>query len=204
MWQKLFRESSFFLLLLAFDRDLAQEYREKGCGTCGGRLDRSAYSRKPRGGPPDLPEDYAVRESFCCCEEGCRRRLTPPSVRFLGRRVYLGAVVVLVSAMVHGVTAKRASSMRELCGVSVRTLCRWRKWWREQFVRTRLWRGLQGRLSTRIDETFLPASLLERIEGRGDSERAVRVLELLLPLTAGTNCVVDGQNPQKMRSRLVR
>ncbi len=127
MWQKLLQESSFFLLLLEFDRDLAEEFRGKGCGVCGGRLDRSAYRRKPRGGSDELGEDYAVRESFCCSEEGCRRRLTPPSLRFLGRRVYLGAVVVLVSAMVQGVTAKRARSMHELCGVSVRTLHRWRK-----------------------------------------------------------------------------
>lgn len=202
MWQKLLRESSFFLLLLAFDRDLAEEYRGKGCGVCGGRLDRSAYRRKPRGGPPDLGEDYTVRESFCCAEEGCRSRLTPPSLRFLGRRVYPGAVVVLVSAMVHGVTAKRASSMRELCGVNVRTLRRWRKWWREEFVLTRLWSGLRGRFADRVDESSLPASLLERIEGRGECERAVRALQLLLPLTAGANCVLDGQNPQKMRSRL--
>lgn len=204
MWQKLLRESSFFLLLLAYDRDLAEEYRGRGCGVCGGRVDRSAYSRKPRGGPPDLGEDYAVRESFCCSEEGCRRRLTPPSLRFLGRRVYLGAVVVLVSAMVHGVTEKRARSMHELCGVSVRTLRRWRKWWREQFVRTRLWSGLRGRFADRVDASLLPASLLERIEGRGECERGVKALQLLLPLTAGAHCRVDGPNPQKMRSRPAR
>lgn len=192
MWQKLLRESSFFILLLAFDRDFAEEYRRKGCGECGGRLHRSAYSRKPRGGPPELPEDYAIRESFCCGEEGCRRRLTPPSLRFLGRRVYLGAVVVLVSAMVHGVTAKRASLMHELCGVSVRTLRRWRKWWREQFVRTRLWRELRGRFVNRVDESSLPASLLEQIHGGAEGERARRALRLLLPLTAGANCQVDG------------
>lgn len=204
MWQKLIRESSFYLLLLAFDRDLAEEYRGKACGTCGGRLHRSAYSRKPRGGPPELEEDYAVRESFCCDEDGCRRRLTPPSMRFLGRRVYLGGVVVLVSAMVHGVTAKRASAMRELCGVNVRTLRRWRKWWSEEFARTCLWRRLRGRFVNRIDESFLPASLLEQIDGRGESERAIRALQLLLPLTAGANCVVNGENPQKLRSRLAR
>lgn len=192
MWQKLLQESSFYLLLLAFDRDLAEEYRQKECGECGGRLHRSAYSRKPRGGPADLAEDYALRESFCCGEDGCRRRVTPPSLRFLGRRVYLGAVVVLVSAMVNGVTAKRAISLRELCGVSVRTLRRWRKWWQEQFVRSRLWRELRGRFANRVDESSLPASLLEQIHGGTEAERAVRTLRLLLPLTAGANCLVDG------------
>lgn len=191
MWQKVLQESSFHLLLLAFDRELAEEYGQKECGECGGRLHRSAYSRKPRGGPPDLPEDYALRESFCCGEDGCRRRVTPPSLRFLGRRVYLGAVVVLVSAMVHGVTAKRASSLHELCGVSVRTLRRWRHWWREQFVRTGLWRELRGRFANRVDESSLPASFLEQIHGGTEAERAVRALRLLLPLTAGANCLVD-------------
>lgn len=190
MWQKLLRESSFFLLLLTIDQDVAARYRRKGC-LCGGRLHRSSYRRKPRGGPRELPEGYDVRESYCCSEEGCRRRLTPPSVRFLGRRVYLGAVVVLVSAMAHGVTAKRASLLRELCGVSARTLRRWRKWWRERFVRSPLWRGLRGRFVPPVGESSLPASLLERIEGQEPSARALRMLQLLLPLTAGANCVVE-------------
>jgi hypothetical protein len=109
----------------------------------------------------------------------------------MGRRVYLGAVVVLVSAMVHGVTAKRASTIHELWGVSVRTLQRWRKWWREQFVRTRLWRELRGRFANRVNESSLPTSLLEQVHGGAEVERAVRALRLLLPLTAGANCLVE-------------
>jgi hypothetical protein len=34
-------------------------------------------------------------------------------VRYLGRRVYLGAVVVLVSAMIGGLTATRAARLRQ-------------------------------------------------------------------------------------------
>lgn len=189
MWQKLLQDSSFFLLLLRFDGELAEQYRVGGCA-CGAKLHRAAYVRKPRGGPRDLPEGYAVRHSFCCSEEGCRRRLTPPSVRFLGRRVYLGAVVVLVSAMVHGVTEKRAAAMRELCGVSIRTLYRWREWWRERFVATALWKVLRARFVPPVNEGSLPAALLERIEGGKDSERVLAALRLLLPLTAGANCAV--------------
>jgi len=120
LWQKILLDSSFFLALLLFDRELAERYRIEGCG-CGGRLHRAAYYRKPRGGPFGLPEGFCVRESFCCCREGCRRRVTPPSLRFLGRRVYLAAVVVLVSAMVQGITEKRAAAMQELVGVSRRS-----------------------------------------------------------------------------------
>ena len=64
-----------------------------------GMLHSARYPRKPRGGLDDLGPDYATRLSFCCAVDGCRRRTTPPSVRYLGRRVYLGAVVVLVTAM---------------------------------------------------------------------------------------------------------
>mgnify|MGYP001554141359 CR=1 FL=1 len=189
MWQKILRDSSFFLALLLFDRDLAERYRNEGCA-CGGKLHRAAYLRKPRGEPFGLPEGFCVRESFCCCREGCRRRMTPPSLRFLGRRVYLAATVVLVSAMVHGITEKRAVAMRELIGVSRRTLHRWRQWWRKSFVRTDYWRATRARFSLPVDEQRLPSSLLERIGKGSEPDRLLVVLELLKPLTPGTRCSV--------------
>lgn len=189
MWQKTLRGSSFFLALHLFDRDLAEQYRNEGCA-CGGKLHRAAYFRKPRGEPFGLPEGFCVRESFCCCREGCRRRVTPPSLRFLGRRVYLAAAVVLVSAMVGGITEKRATAMRELIGVSRRTLHRWRQWWRESFMRTEFWRAMRARFVPPVDEQGLPASLLERAGKRGLPESLLVVLELLKPLTAGARCSV--------------
>ena len=190
LWHKILQDSSFFLTLLTFDRCLAEQYRSAGCAVCGGTLHSARYLRKPRGGPAGLPADYPIRESFCCSVEGCRRRLTPPSVRFLGRRVYFGVVVVLVSAMLHGITEKRAAAMQELVGVSVRTLRRWRQWWLEGFVRTRLWKALRARFVPAVDSTELPASLLEGFEGSTHSEQVLAVLRLLMPLTAGANCVV--------------
>ena len=105
-------------------RDLTEEARLKGCLLCGGKLHRSDYDRKPRGGP-----QWEVRFSFCCAQEGCRRRHTPPSVRFMGRRVYAGLVVVLVSAMIHGLKPERVQCLREALGIDRRTLERWRQWW---------------------------------------------------------------------------
>jgi hypothetical protein len=98
MYHELPRGASFWLFLFSIDQDLAETTREKAC-PCGGRLHRANYPRKPRGGPDDLPEPYRQRFSFCCERDGCRKRTTPPSVRFLGRKVYLGAVVILISAM---------------------------------------------------------------------------------------------------------
>jgi hypothetical protein len=57
-----------------------------GC-TCGGVRHSARYPRKPRALQGMLDERYQNRLSFCCAREGCRRRSTPPSVRFLGRKL---------------------------------------------------------------------------------------------------------------------
>ena len=69
-------------------------------GACGGVLHSARYPRKPRGGPPELRQTDNSRLSFCCAQ--CRRRHTPRSVRYLGRRVYLATVVVFASRNAHG------------------------------------------------------------------------------------------------------
>jgi hypothetical protein len=104
-------------------------------------------------------------------------------VRFLGRRVYLGAVVLLVSAMRGGITDKRAAELRELLGVSRRTLWRWRKWWRETFPASDLWKRERGRLLPPLNEGNLPASLLERFTGENERSKLVQALSFLAPLT---------------------
>lgn len=136
MCQRLLGDATLYLLLQRMDADLAEETRAAGCTACGeGALHSASYPRKPRGvAEAILPEGYTMRYSFCCADEGCRRRTTPPSLRFLGRRVYVGAVVVLATAMRHGVTAWRAARLRELTGASLRTLARWRRWWTESFT----------------------------------------------------------------------
>ena len=60
--------------LLALDVELAAQTRERGCPHCGGALHSARYLRKPRGGPWDVGEELAVRHSFCCARDGCRRR----------------------------------------------------------------------------------------------------------------------------------
>jgi len=93
-------DAKFWRLLLRFDEDVAAQVRAFGCPLCGSVLHSARYRRKPRGAPRAvLGEAYERRLSLCCAREGCRRRTTPVSVRFFGRRVYLAALVVLALYM---------------------------------------------------------------------------------------------------------
>lgn len=195
MCHELLADAKFFELLLRYDEDLAAAARKKGC-RCGGRLDSARFPRKPRGGPADL-EGYDKRFSFCCAKDGCRSRVTPPSVRFLARRVYLGAVVVLVSAMRYGLSSRRLQKLYEHIGADRRTLERWRRWWLQAFVRSELWREAKGRFMPPVDENTLPASLLERFAG-GLLDRVVWVLHLLGPMTSGSCKSMFDLNPQRL------
>ncbi len=181
MYPSWMSEASFYDFLERIDGDLAEAARQQGC-ECTGVLHRASYPRKPRGGPRDLGAGYERRLSFCCARRDCRQRLTPASVRFLGRRVYLGAVVVLVSAMRHGATPTRVARLQELVGASLRTLARWRRWWREEFAASRFWQAAAGRFGTPVDGAELPLSLLERFAGEA-RDRLVAALRFLSPIT---------------------
>lgn len=182
MYQTLLADSSLYVFLFQLDEDIAADCRRGGC-PCSGSLHSAKYPRKPRGLPPGLEDKYDSRFSFCCDREGCRRRSTPASFRFLGRKVFVAAVVVLVSALRHGATPKRAAMLRELVGVSRRTVERWREWWQNGFVRSPFWKAVRGRLKTPVDREALPLSLLNAFSGEGEKTGLISLLRLLLPLS---------------------
>lgn len=192
-------DGHLFEFLLRCDRDLAREVREAGCGRCGGRLHAANYSRKPRGGPPDADPAWNLCLSFCCAVEGCRKRKMPPSVRFLGRKVYLGGVVVLVSAMRQGLTPFRVRDLQERVGVSRRTLSRWRTWWQTIFPEGPFWRGVRGAFSLPVAATDLPRALLERFGGDG-SEQLRSCLRFLAAAGSGAGFLRAAPDPQTMRA----
>lgn len=147
--------------LEAVDEAITEQVRAEGCRHCGGRLDRADYPRKPRGGAiaPGV-EGWCTRPSLCCSREGCRRRATPPSVRFLGPRVYAEVVVVLAS--IAALVSEQARELRNATGVPVRTVRRWSAWWRTAFVAGALWLEACARLVPPPAQEQLPASLLSR------------------------------------------
>jgi hypothetical protein len=160
MYHDLPRSASFWAFLLAVDEDLAAEIREKGC-SCGGRLHSANYLRKPRGTPAQLPEPQRLRLSFCCDRDGCRKRATPPSVRFLGRKVYLAAIVILISAMRQGPTPRRVRELSERFGADECTIARWQTFWREQFPQTPFWKVARAGFVTLGEIISLPYSLVD-------------------------------------------
>ena len=184
MYQALLADIRFHQLLLNFDHDMADAARHKGCH-CGGVLHSARYRRKARGLPAGLDKEaYCWRCSFCCAVDGCRQRNTPPSLRFLGRRVYLAPMMVLISAMLHGATAPRMARMSQLFGVDRRTVARWRRWWRTAFTESQFWQAARAQFIPPIAHERLPASLLERFAG-GAAEQLLGLLRFLGPITGG-------------------
>jgi len=184
-------DERFHRLLLRIDQDLADQVRAGRCTVCGGPLHSGDYARKPRGGPAGLGDEQALRLSLCCGRRGCRKRHLPMSVRFLARRVYLGVVVVLVSALAHGVTAKRARKVQEAVGVSARTIERWRDWWLVEFRESAFWKLMRARFSSPLDEATLPRSLIDGFGGEG-REPMERLMRFLSPITTSS---VPGSMP---------
>lgn len=179
MGDELFADERLYDYLLALDRELAKQACGEGCPRCGGRLHGASYPRKPRGGPRRCRDGVHTRRLSLCCA-CCRKRLTPPSVRFLGRRVYYGVVVVL--ACVRALTPARLDELKALLGVDRRTVRRWRRWWRESMVRTSWWRAARGRFIPPLEEQELPRTLLERFEAANAVRQLLDALAFLAPL----------------------
>lgn len=184
MYQALLADASLPSFLLQIDDDLADKARAGDCLFCGARVHSARFPRKVRGGPWNLDDSHDRRHSFCCSREGCRRRLTPPSVRFIDRGIYLSVVVVLAGLLLQGTTAWRLEHLSQRLGVSRRTLGRWRAWWQQRFAQTETWRRLRGRLSGLDPHETHPKAIIDRVEGETISDRVIALMKLLAPMSA--------------------
>jgi len=175
---KLLYDKRVYRLQERVDRDLAKQAEEQRCEHCGEKLHRGDFSRKPRG--PATMMGWDSRYSFDC--SACRKRKTPPSVRFLGRKVYVGVVVVLVAAMMHGESGRRIAVLHEALGIDERTLKRWRQWWLEVFVQTPFWRANKARFMPVLKEAVMPYCLVEAFDAQR-REGLLKLMEFLSPIT---------------------
>jgi hypothetical protein len=181
--EAILRDTRFYDLLLGFDRQIAEAAHAGRCPKCGAALHWGSWERKPRGGPVGLELRHRLRFSLCCAADGCRKRETPGALRFLGRKVYFGAMVVLISAMQSGLNPERMKRLKTLVGVSRRTVLRWRDWWHTVFAMSPFWRAHCG-FAPAAREADLPVSLLKSFAGAIE-EQLISLLRFLVPITTG-------------------
>lgn len=121
-------------------------------------------------------------------------------MRFLGRKVYLSVVVILITALEHGLTPHRRLALAEHLDLSPKTFYRWRRWWREVFAQSQAWRDLRRRLLPPPAVADLPGALLSHLPGGDLAARLLALLPHLVPLATGScaGWVMAGSFPQKM------
>ena len=175
-------EAKYLAALGEIDAACAKRVREGGCVHCGGALDRADYPRKPRGDLGEAAAAYELRRSFCCRREGCRKRATPPSLRFLGRKVYIAVLVVVASAAARAGSSVGRGRARDVHGVPTRTVRRWLTWWEGVFALSAFWLEARAFFATPVEVGSLPASLLSRFSGERP-EALVKMLRFTSPIT---------------------
>jgi hypothetical protein len=103
----------------------------------------------------------------------------PPSLRFLGRRVYVGALVIAASILER--LRRATGAARPPTGVPSRTVRRWLTWWQGLFLSSEVFVAIRARLID-VAVDALPTSIFDRLTGGAD-ERMRTMLLLLAPLT---------------------
>ena len=177
MYVSVLNDPAFFRLLTQIDAQLAAEARQRRCPGCAGPLHVADFPRKPRGCPASVRQEYSRRLSFTCGR--CEARMTPASVRFLGRRVYVAVMLMLASPPAGG----SAGALAQLMTVPVRTVSRWRRWWQQDFQRTAFWRSVRERFVPPVPAEALPRSLLARFRGASAHEQLLQLLRFVCPLS---------------------
>lgn len=155
------KKESLFHHLYTIDKKTAEQLRQQPCPHCGGHLYYSNYYRKPRGEPEGVQQDYFLQFSLCCGKEGCRRRMQPPSCRFLGRKVYWFAVILsIVSDWQNGDLEHTLQGLSIATGISRQTIKRWIMYFHDTFPASNLWKMLRGQVSASVNNTGLPSNLI--------------------------------------------
>jgi hypothetical protein len=178
----LINDPKLYEILLQIDKDLAAQTKEKGCPHCGGVLHSACYPRKLKGASVSTDNKKLTRFSFCCDTDGCRIRITPHSVRFLGRKRYLSVSVILLSAIHQGLSQRRTEEMSKLLGISLKTLSRWQTWWQDTFSHSKCWLYRKSFIVPPVNPTYLCRELVERFCAQYDSAGMVELLWFISPL----------------------
>jgi hypothetical protein len=112
--------------------------------------------------------------------------VTPPSVRFLGRKVYLSVVVVMAAVHVVQQAEAEAAALRGAPGVPVRTQRRWVTWWQSVFAVGAFYAAGKGDFVPPVADAEVPGGILARFKGATVAERMELFLRWLSPVTTGS------------------
>lgn len=184
MSHKFLFNATFHSLLNTIDQDLAAQAQQAGC-PCSGKLHRSHYPRSPLGLPSGFRDYYQERLSFCC--ETCRKRITPPSVRFFGRRWFPAPIFILICVLKLGINDRRLLQVKRHLGIKISesTWKRWRRWWHETFLQTKFWQQAKGLIPSILGtDISLPRDLLATFSGEF-KDKLYLLLRFFSPLSNG-------------------
>ncbi len=147
--------SKFWLELQSIDESIANKILASCCCQhCGGSLYRADFGRKVRGVDASTESDHRV--SFKCVK--CNKRLTPPSVRFLWRKVYALCAIALYYEPQGFIPSQNK-----------KTIGRWRAYWDIVLSQdSPLMTIIRGTLSVGFDHT-LELLILEFSQGGNDA-----------------------------------
>ncbi len=136
--------ATLFLFILTQDKKEAEDRWGKVCPHCKkGKLRWSNWSRKYNNPfEVELPDKFDVMFSLCCDCEGCRKRVTPVSIRFPIGSPNTAVTLILVELLSCGASSKRVANLVDILKVDERTIRRWLKAWRNPNVLTAWWKSL--------------------------------------------------------------
>jgi hypothetical protein len=184
MDELLIEDRNFYLNLLQIDQELASETREKGCPHCGGVLHSANYPRVPKGLSGLIDIHQVVRFSFCCSVDGCRRRTTSPSVRFLGRKHYLGVLVLMLCAVSQQEEQRTSQQLRTPVGPHNKTRRRWLAWWQKIVPGTPFWAYAKGLIMPPLNTETLCSGLVELFSTNHERSGLYKLLRFISPLSS--------------------
>lgn len=193
MHSPLLDDPTVYPFLCKVDCDLATAMQAAGCPLCGASLHSARYPRRIRGMVLQAEVTHDYRASFCCSRDGCRHRVTPPSVRFLGRKHFLSAAVLLVSAARYGARPKLALELQRAYDISRGTLARWQRWWRQTVPQTTFWVVAKQRMAPPLDPSRVPVELARRFDATAATANLIAALRFISTLPYGHAAVADRQ-----------
>lgn len=171
---------AFYDHMLKNDQKNADEMEKAGCPHCGGNLHRHDRLRKAAGVPATLGDEHRMRFGFRCGRRGCRKRMSPESARFQGRKLYVCVVVSVCTGMRFGLTVGGAKLTA--IGVSRWTLGRWKDWWQKRVPKTSFWQEKMASFREPVETKRLPASLLLPRVGEDLETQLTWLLKFIAPL----------------------